>query len=340
MLRQLRQLRARLRYRHFEDDVRRELDVHRSMSRDAFAASGLRADEASASAARTLGNIAMAREDARGVWLRPGIEQLWRDLVYAIRRLRRTPMFTVSALATLALGIGANIVIFSVVEGVLLRPLPYTHADELVVVAQSAPGANVKELDVGAAEYLVLKNLGRTLENVGLYQSDAVSVTGAGDPERVEAVDVTDDVLPALGVTPMLGRNFGPEDGADGRPRTIIVTYDYWRDRLGSDAKAVGRTLTVGGQPDEIIGVRPRSFQFLDEEPRLLLPLSFDRGKTTLTRLSRHARDRHRRWARLQLDRHQSAPSGGDRLREDGARVLAGHDDRCRPPDQGRQYEG
>jgi putative ABC transport system permease protein len=203
------------------------------------------------------------------------------------RRLRRTPMFTAIALFTLAAGIGANTAVFSVVEGVLLKPLPYPHPDRLVGVWHSAPGINIPELNMAPSNYFIYRDESHTFQDVGLYQGDSVSVTGAGQPEQVRALDVTDGTLPILGIPPLLGRTFTRQDVAPEAPKTVVLTYGYWQRKFGGKPSAVGQTIRVDGEPRLIIGVMPKRFRFLgEEEPELILPLQFDRNKTYLGQFS------------------------------------------------------
>lgn len=201
--------------------------------------------------------------------------------------MANAPMFTVITLVTLAAGVGANTVVFGVLEGVLLRPLPYPGADELVGVWLTAPGIHLKETDLSPSDYFVFREQGRTFEDIGLYARNSVSVTGIAEPEQVSSLLVTDGTLPLLGVQPMLGRTFAKEDDSPGTPETVMLTYGYWRRKFAGDASAVGRTLVVDGTGRQIIGVLPRRFHFLDwEDPALVIPFRFDRSKTHLGNFS------------------------------------------------------
>ena len=204
-----------------------------------------------------------------------------------VRRLWRTPAFTVITLITLAAGVGANITVFSVVEGVLLKPLPYPHPESLVGVWHTAPGLNLDDVNMAPSNYFIYREQNRTFEDVGIYQGDSVSVTGQGNPEQVHALDVTDGVLPILGLTPVLGRWFNHVDDSPGAPDAVMLSYDYWQSRFGSDRSIVGRAIRVDGKARQVIGVMPKEFRFLDwEQPALFLPLRLDRNKTTLGQFS------------------------------------------------------
>ncbi|HLW80109.1 MAG TPA: ABC transporter permease, partial [Terriglobia bacterium] len=164
-----------------------------------------------------------------------------------LRRLGRTPLFTAVTLLTLAVGIGANTAIFSVINGVLLKPLPYPHPEELVAVWLTAPGLNIKDLNPSPADYFIYRDENRTFQDIGLYTGESVNITGLAEPEHVGGLDVTDGVLRILGVTPLAGRAFTREDDAPDAPKTVMLTYGYWRRRFGGDPSAVGRTITVDG---------------------------------------------------------------------------------------------
>src|SRR3984893_11597754 len=212
------------------------------------------------------------------------------ELRQVVRRLQRAPMFTVITLITLAAGVGANTVVFSVLEGVLLKPLPYSHAEELVGVWHKAPGINIPELNMSPSNYFIYREQGRTFQDVGMYQGDSVSVTGVGEPEQVPALNVSDATLPILGVQPIVGRHFRKEDDAPGAPQTALLTYGYWQRKFGGNPSAVGQTLLVDGKARQIIGVLPKGFHFLDQvDPALIIPLQFDRNKVHLGNFSYEA---------------------------------------------------
>jgi predicted permease len=203
------------------------------------------------------------------------------------RRLGRTPKFTGIAVLTLAIGIGANTAIFSVVEGVLLKPLPYPQAGRLVDVGHSAPGFNFEHAGMAPAFYFIYRDRSHVFEDIGMCQDDAVNVTGSGRPERLAAEDVTDGVLPVLGVRPLLGRWFTRADDQPSSPDTVVLTYGYWRRKFGGDRSVIGKTLDVDGKPREIIGVSPQPFRFLDNDGlALLLPMKLNRAKTYLGEFS------------------------------------------------------
>jgi predicted permease len=208
---------------------------------------------------------------------------------HVLRRLMRAPMFTAISLITLAIGIGANTAIFSVIEGILLKPLPYTDPDHLVGVWHTASGLNIKELNASPSNYFTYRDENRTFEDIGLYTGGSVSVTEMGDPEQVQTLFVTDGTLPVLGVKPWLGRLFTRQDDVEGSPETVVLTYGYWQRRFGGAASVIGRRIVVDGRARQIIGVAPRSFRFMHPQPELVIPLQFNRGKTFLGNFSYRA---------------------------------------------------
>jgi putative ABC transport system permease protein len=191
----------------------------------------------------------------------------------------RTPTFSVVAVLTLALGIGANTAIFSVVRGVLLKPLPFHDPDRLVGVWHTAPGLDIPNLNMSPATYLIYREEGRVFEDIGIYSGGAVSVTGIGEPERVQVLFVSDRTLPLLRVNPVLGRTFNAEDDSPRSPHRALVSHAYWQRKFGSDSNVVGKQVVVDGQPREIIGVLPAGFRFLDRNPQLVLPYRFNRSE-------------------------------------------------------------
>ena len=195
------------------------------------------------------------------------------------RRLLRAPLFTTVAALTLALGIGANTAIFSVVRGVLLKPLPFHEPDRLVGMWHTAPGIGIPRLNQGPATYFIYRETGNAFEDVALWDNTSVSVTGVGEPERVQALLVTDGTLGVLRVDPFLGRRFTKDDDTPSAPERVMLAHAYWQRKFGSDASVVGRLVTVDGKPREVIGVLPEHFRFLGYNPQLLLPLRFNRAE-------------------------------------------------------------
>ena len=208
---------------------------------------------------------------------------------HAWRRLVAATLFTTVAVVTLAVGIGANTAIFSLVYGVLLKPLPLDEPERLVAVWHTAPGIIPGPLNQSPATYLTYRDHGRVFEDIGLWDDDAVAVTGRQEPERVDALRVTDGVLGVLGVQALIGRTFDRVDDAPGSPERIILTYPYWQRKFGGAPDIVGQHLVVEGRPREIIGVLPRSFRFLNEDPSILTPFRLDRSEVFVGNFSYQA---------------------------------------------------
>jgi predicted permease len=203
-----------------------------------------------------------------------------------LRRLGRMPLFSAIAVLTLAIGIGANTAIFSVVQGILLKPLPYPRSDELVTIDHAAPGINLPSAGAAPFLYFTYREQGRTFQDVGLWNTGTVSVTGLAEPEEVQTLFVTDAVLPLLGAQPRLGRLFSKADAEAGGPDTVVLTFGYWQSKFGGESSIVGRTLMVDSKPREVIGVLPEGFQFLDRRVSLVVPYQMDRSKTFLGQFS------------------------------------------------------
>jgi len=198
---------------------------------------------------------------------------------YVARRLMHAPLFTVVAVTTLAVGIGANSAIFSVVNGVLLKPLPFKDPERLVGVWHKAPGLGFELLNQGPAFHLTYREENRVFEDIGMWRNTSVSVTGLAEPERVQALVVTDGILPVLRVQPMLGRPFNAFDDSPGSPETVILSHSYWQRKFGGDSGVIGRKLIVDGRPRDVIGVMPQGFRFLNSHPALFLPYRLNRNE-------------------------------------------------------------
>ena len=205
------------------------------------------------------------------------------QLKQAFRRLVRAPLFTTITLITLAVGIGANTVVFSVVESVLLKPLPYPHPDRLMGVWYQAPALHIPKLNMAAFLYFIDREQNKTLEDVGMYDYNDFSLTGGAQPERLHGMVVTDGTLPLMEVKPAFGRLFTGQDDQPNAAKTLILGYGYWQRHFGGDRSAIGRTITIDGDARQIIGILPKDFHFLDDyEADIFVPMQLDRSKTKL----------------------------------------------------------
>lgn len=208
---------------------------------------------------------------------------LMRDVRLALRRLRRAPLFSAVIVTTLAVGIGANTAIFSLVKGILLDPLPYDEPDRLVTVQASARGQGSEVMPQSAALHFTYEDHATLIERIGLWRRSVVTVLGVDEPRELEAILVTAGTLPTLGVQPAVGRLFRPADDTAGAPGTVVLDHAYWQSQFGGDPGAIGQAITVLGEPREIIGVLPRGFRFLDEQPAVYLPFRYDRSSVTVS---------------------------------------------------------
>lgn len=203
------------------------------------------------------------------------IEDATKDFRHGLRLLRRSPGFTTTAVLALALGIGGTTTIFSVVYGVLLKPLPFHEPGRLVALSHHGPGI---EMSQGPATYFTYRDNQRAFEDIGAWDRQEVSITGRGEPERVEVLAVTDGTLPLLRVRPILGRLFTEEDDRPGSPVRAILTHGYWQRKFGGARDVIGRVLEIDGEPAEVVGALPESFRFPGTDPAVLLPLQPDRA--------------------------------------------------------------
>jgi putative ABC transport system permease protein len=208
-----------------------------------------------------------------------------------VRRFTRAPLFTTIAVITLAIGIGANTAVFSVVNGVLIKPLPYPNSEELVGVWHSAPGAGFKEGVLGGSPTMLFtyREESRAFQDLGLWSGGGVTVTGLAEPEQVRSLAVTYGTLQSLTVPPEIGRWFSREDDTPGSPQTVMLMHGYWQRRFGSDRGVVGRAITIDARPRTVIGIMPAGFQFLDVDADVILPLRFDRSRIFLGNFSYQA---------------------------------------------------
>jgi len=223
------------------------------------------------------------------------LDALSRDLRYGGRAMRRNPTFTVVVVLTLAVGIGANTAVFSVLDSVLLKPLSYPRAEELVALRQTAPGVagstSSGGLNLSPSMYVTYAEQNRVFQSLGVWTTTMSTVTGVAEPEQVRVVLISDGVLQALDVPPAAGRWLSAADqvGATRPPpsvfmatNTIMLGYGYWQRRFGGDRSVIGRTITLDSRPKEIVGVMPKGFRFGDTEADVIWPAAFDRGRLTL----------------------------------------------------------
>jgi putative ABC transport system permease protein len=198
-------------------------------------------------------------------------------------------MFVATAVLTLGLAIGANTSIFSLIESILWKPLPFPQQDRIVAVLQTAPGVGIKDLNTSAADFFNYREENATFADLSLWEGGYESVTGLGEPERVATFAVTARLLPILGVQPVLGRSFTEQDYQPAAPDQVLLSYGYWQRKFGGDREVLGKRINAGGVIRDVIGVLPRTFWILDQKPDLIFPLKLDRSKVTMGGFHFHA---------------------------------------------------
>jgi predicted permease len=274
-------------------DLSEEIHAHLDEKVEELVAEGMSREEAMHAARREFGNVGLVEEDCREVWAWPTVEDVLFDIRYGLRALSHSRVFTVVALLTIAIGIAANAAVFTVVNSVLLKPLNYPNADELVALHQTAPGAEgladfENGLLLSPSMYFTYSDHNRTFQSSGVWISDTANVTGMAEPEQVRTVAVSDGVLQTLAVPPIVGRWFSQVDQVPNGPRTVILSYGYWQRRFGGDRSVIGRNIMVDSKSREIVGVMPKGFRFVDADFDLTTPVAFDRGKVILAGFGFH----------------------------------------------------
>ncbi len=232
-------------------------------------------------ALRAFGNPALVETRSREIWQWSTLESLLGDLKLALRCLRKSPGFAITVLLTLAIGIGANTAVFTVVDGVLLKPLPYPQAEQLVAVWLHAPGAaglaNFAEgLRLSPSMYLTFAEHNRTFQSIGVWVSGTANVTGIAQPEEVHTTYISDGVLQTFNVPPTAGRWISTADQVPRSHEVVMLSYGYWQRRFGGDPAVIGRNIQVDSQTREIVGVMPRGFEVVNQDFDLLIPQGFD----------------------------------------------------------------
>lgn len=280
----LRQLLSRRRiYRELSEEIQAHLDE----KVEELVAEGMSREEAVFSARRDFGNVGLIEENCREVWVWPSVEDVFFDIRYGLRALRHSPVFTAVALLTIAIGIAANAAVFSVVNSVLLKPLNYPKAEELVALHQVAPGAEgladfENGLLLSPSMYFTYADHNQTFQSLGVWITGAANVTRTAEPEQVRTIAVSDGVLQTFGVPPVVGRWFSQIDQEPNGPGRVMLSYGYWQRRFGGDRTVIGRNIIVDSQSREIVGVMPQEFRFVDSDFDLAAPLAFNRGKLIL----------------------------------------------------------
>jgi predicted permease len=252
-----------LRRKDREQDLERELLTHLDAEAAEQRERGLSAEEARYAAHRTFGNLTRTKEEVRHMWGGTGWEIMIQDLRYALRSMRKSPGFGVTAILTLALGIGASTAVFTVVDSVILKPLSYRDSGKLVVGWESVRFLSGEPVGPNPRRVDVWRQRSNAFTDLTFFQHGAVGLTFGGDhPRLIGSVLCLPNLFEVLQVQPMLGRSFIPEDGVKGHENVAILTYALWRDLFHGDSSAIGKTIRIDDVPRQIVGVLPRNFRF------------------------------------------------------------------------------
>src|ERR1700684_940336 len=246
-------------------DLAEEMRLHLEERTEQLISEGMSRKEAKQAARRAFGNSTLLEERSREVWQMPFIESLGRDLKLVFRRLGKSPGFAATVILTLAIGIGANTAVFSVVNSILFRPLPYPDAEQLVAVRLIAPGAAgladfSSGLRLSPSMYFTFAEQNRSFQSFGVWIAGTANVTGLAQPHEVHVASITDGVLQTLSVPPLLGRWLLPAEQNPHGPKVVMLSYGYWQRRFGGDRSVIGSSIEVDSQPRQIVGVMPQGF--------------------------------------------------------------------------------
>src|SRR5215475_14296480 len=257
--------------RRREEELEEEIQSHLQMAIRERVERGESEEEAESAARREFGNVGLIKETTRGMWGFGTLETIWQDLRYGARMLMKKPGFTVVAVITLALGIGANTAIFTVVEAALLRNLPYKSPESLYHLWESTPQKEFAQREFSYPDFQDYQQ-NRVFEEIAAYRGGGGLLTGRGEPELVMTPSASANFFSMLGVEPVMGRLFRPGEDKPGAERVAVLTYGSWRRRFGADAGIIGQSLTINGVGYTVVGVLPASFQFALRPADLWLP--------------------------------------------------------------------
>lgn len=264
-------------------ELAEEMSQHVELKTRQNIAKGMNEEEALYAAQRQLGNLTRMEEESRQSWGFPFLESLAQDVRYGLRGLRKAPGFTTVAVITLALGIGAAAAIFSVVNTVLLRPLPYKDSQRIARIQTLSPMFPEFQLGESMPDSNDIRSGARSFEALAAYQEKAVNLTGPGEPEQIAVATISSEFLPLLGISPALGRGILPDDAERKSGDVVVLSNGLWRKRFASDPNVVGKSVTLEQKPYTVIGVMPAGFEFPQKStaawtPLILTPENSKRG--------------------------------------------------------------
>src|SRR5690349_34142 len=255
-----------------EQELTRELSTHLDAEAAEQRERGVSPEEARYAAQRAFGNTALVKEELREMWNWGFMERFLQDVRFSLRMLRKSPGFAVFAVLALALGLGANAAIFSVVDAVLLRSLPFRSSDRLVEIWEDASRFGFPRAPLAPANFVDWKRRNHVFADMAALKGDLYALTRVGTPEQVEGSPVTANLFPLLGVSPILGRNFSAEEDRPGGPRVVLISYGLWQRRFAGDSAIAGREIWLNNEKYTVIGVMPRGVTF-PEKSEIWVPL-------------------------------------------------------------------
>ncbi len=274
-------------------ELAEEMRLHLEERTEQLMGEGMSRTEAERTARVAFGNATVLEERSRVVWHLPLVESLGGDLKLVFRRLRKSPGFAATVILTLAIGIGANTAVFSVLNSVLFKPLAYPEAEQLVDLRLIAPGATgladfASGLRLSPSMYFTFSEQNRTFQSLGVWNTGTANVTGLDQPHEVRTALVSDGVLQALSVPPVLGRWLLAADQDPHGRKAVMLSYGYWQRRFGGDRSVIGRSIAIDARPREIVGVMPQGFQLVNADFDVISPLAFDRNNQHLAGFGFH----------------------------------------------------
>ena len=250
-------LKALLKRRKLDRDLGDEVAFHLTMREQQNCEAGMDAQEARYAARRRFGNVTRAKERSREMWTFNSLETLWQDFRYALRVLRSKPAFTAVAVLTLAVGIGANSAVFSVVYSVLLRALPYRQEQRLVMIWETKANEGRDHNVISPANFLYWREHSTAFEQMATFFDDTSTLTGEGEPEEIASQGISTNLFSLLGISPILGRDFSNDEGRRGHNHEVLLSYGLWQRRFGGDRAAVGKLIRLDGESFLVVGVMP-----------------------------------------------------------------------------------
>lgn len=280
MVKLLRRFAYWIRQRRADRELMDEIETHRAFRQEELERSGLSAADAAAASRRAMGNMLLARENARSAWISSWLDQLWQDMYYGIRQLRSHPGFTCVAVLTLAIAIGANAAVFTIVNGILLEALPYKNPEQLVALFEQLPNWTGR-LGFSPPDFEIIRKESRSFSGMAAYQTGSYELAGIAQPHRLNGARVSPELFSVTGVEPAMGRPITADDDRQ-EVHVVEISYGLWSREFGEDPGIIGRTIQLDGKPYVVIGIMPKSFDFPPRGPELngdpadvFLPISF-----------------------------------------------------------------